>query len=96
MTFILRFVAIVFIFAFVVYVLKSLARLSFNIRNTAKEMNKMRESATTRQSAKSTTMMRCVACGAFVAERDAVQLSSAGSAQVFCSHECLQLHAKSA
>lgn len=94
-SFLFKAVLILFIFSFVVYVFKSLARLSLNVRNTVKEINKMREQAGTRKpKINSTEMLRCVACGAFVAAADAVQLSSGGRAQVFCSHECLQLHAK--
>lgn len=93
MIFIFRIVVILFIFSFVVYVLKMIARLSFTVRNTAKEMSKMREQVATRQG-KSTEMLRCVACGAFVAAQDAVQVSSGGRAQTFCSHECLHTHAK--
>ncbi len=95
MIFIFRIIVILFIFAFVVYVLKMIARLRFSVRNTAKELNKMREQATTRQG-KSTEMIRCAACGAFVAAQDAVRISSSGRAQTFCSHECLHTHAKTA
>ncbi len=95
MTFIFKAVAILFLFAFVVYVLKAITRLSANVRKTAKELNKMREQVTTRQPG-STEMIRCAACGAFVAPRDAVQVSSGGRAQRFCSYECLQTHAKTA
>jgi hypothetical protein len=94
-TFIFRFVIILFIFAFVVYVLKMISRLSFNVRNTAKELNKMREQAATRRP-KSTEMIRCVACGSFVSARDAVQVTAGGRAQTFCSLECLQTRAKTA
>jgi hypothetical protein len=90
---ILKAVLILFIFAFVVYVLKRLARLSFNARNTAKELSKMREQVATRQG-KNTEMLRCAACGAFVAAQDAVKVSSGGRAQTFCSHECLHTRAK--
>ena len=92
---ILRAVLILFIFAFVVYVLKMIARLRFSVRSTVKELNKLREQAATRQG-KSTEMARCAACGAFVATQDAMQLSSGGRAQTFCSHECLHTRAKTA
>ncbi len=93
MTFIFRAIVILFIFAFVVYVLKMISRLTANVRKTAKELNKMRDQAPTRQP-KSTEMIRCAACGAFVAPRDAVQVTSGGRGQMFCSYECLQTHAK--
>ena len=94
MTFILKAVVILFIFAFVVYVMKAIARLSTNVRKTAKELNRMREQAAPRQS--NTEMARCTACGAFVSARDAVQVSSGGRKQIFCSHECLHSRAKTA
>jgi hypothetical protein len=94
-TFILKAVVILLIFAFVVYVLKMIARLSSNVRHTAKELNKLRDQAASR-APKSTEMLRCAACGSFVTPRDAVQVTSGGRAQTFCSHECLQTRAKSA
>ncbi|MBL8204892.1 MAG: hypothetical protein JNM09_11735 [Blastocatellia bacterium] len=93
MTFILKAVVILFIFAFVVYVLKAITRLSANVRKTAKELNKVRDQTPSRQP-KSTEMVRCAACGAFVAPRDAVQVTSGGRGQMFCSYECLQTRAK--
>ena len=95
MIFIFRIIVILFIFAFVVYVLKMIARLSFNVRNTAKELNKMREQVGMRQG-KSTEMLRCVACGAFVSAQDAVKVTFGGRAQTFCSHECLHARARTA
>lgn len=92
---ILKAVAILFVFAFVVYVLKMISRLTANVRKTAKELNKMRDQAPTRQP-QSTEMVRCASCGAFVAPRDAVQVTSSGRAQRFCSYECVQAHAKTA
>lgn len=95
MIFLFRIVVILFVFAFVVYVLKMIARLSFTARNTAKELSKVREQVATRQG-KNTEMLRCAACGAFVAAPDAVKVSSGGRAQTFCSHECLHTRAKTA
>ena len=92
---ILKAVAILFVFAFVVYVLKMISRLSLHVRKTAKELTKMRDQATPRQP-KSTEMIRCAACGAFVVPRDAVQVTSGGRGQMFCSYECLQTRAKTA
>jgi hypothetical protein len=92
-TFILKAVVILFIFAFVVYVLKMISRLTANVRKTAKELNKMREQAPA-QKPKSTEMIRCAACGAFVAPRDAVQVTTGGRGQMFCSYECVQARAK--
>jgi alpha-D-ribose 1-methylphosphonate 5-triphosphate synthase subunit PhnG len=75
-----------------VYVLKMISRLTANVRKTAKELNKMREQAPTKP--KSTEMIRCAACGAFVVPRDAVQVTSGGRGQMFCSYECVQTRAK--
>jgi hypothetical protein len=94
-TFIFKAVAILFLFAFVVYVLKAITRLSSNVRKTAKDLTKMRDQIAMRQPG-STEMIRCAACGAFVSPRDAVQVSSGGRAQRFCSYECVQTHAKTA
>ncbi|HYE75235.1 MAG TPA: hypothetical protein VEF04_17970 [Blastocatellia bacterium] len=99
MSFVFRVVLILLIFAFVVYVFKALARLSHNLRYTVKEVNKMREQqgrAGTRDSIRSMKMVRCAACGSFIAERDAMQISSRGKSQNFCSTNCIQIHAKSA
>ncbi len=93
MTFILKAVVILFIFAFVVYVLKMISRLSLHVRKTAKELTKMRDQTAPRQP-NSTEMIRCAACGAFVAPRDAVKVTASGRGQLFCSYECLQTHAK--
>lgn len=99
MSFIFRVVLIIFIFAFIVYVLKAIARLSHNLRATVKEMNKVREQPSggaKRNVIGSMKMVRCAACGAFISERDAVQVSAHGKSQVFCSTSCLQTHVKTA
>ena len=93
MTFIIRFVIILFVFAFVVYVMKSITRLRFNLRRTAKEVNRLRDQP---RSGGSMQMVRCAACGAFVAPEDAVKIVSSGQAQLFCSHDCLKTHARTA
>ena len=96
MTFLLKFVVILIIFAFVVYVFKAITRLSFNLRKTAKEINQMRDQMGGRSATvNSTAMLRCAACGAFVSAKDAKQIVSAGKAQTFCSDECLHERAKS-
>lgn len=95
MIFLFRIVAILFVFAFVVYVLKMIARLRFTVRNTAKEVSKMRQQVEMRQG-KSTEMLRCAACGAFVAAQDAVTIVAGGRDQIFCSYECLHTRAKTA
>jgi hypothetical protein len=93
---ILKFVALLVIFTFVIYVFKAITRLSFNLRKTAKEINQMRDQMGGRSATiNSTAMLRCLACGAFVSAKDAKQIVSAGKAQTFCSDECLQTHAKS-
>ena len=92
---IFRIVAILIVFCFVVYVLKAIARLSHHLRGTLKEVRQMREQLNV-QGVPSAEMVRCVACGSFVAARDAVTLSARGRAQTFCSKECIQAHVKSA
>lgn len=98
MSFILRAVLILLIFAFIVYVMKAIARLNFNLRRTAKELRAMREQSPggAKTSARSTSMVRCAACGAFVAPQEAVQISERGKNQMYCSTACLQAHVKSA
>ncbi len=95
MSFIFRAVAILIIFSFVVYVLKAIARISFRLQTTVKDVRQMREQLGKPPGA-SAEMVRCAACGAFVSARDAVTLSARGRAQTFCSKECIQAHVKSA
>lgn len=91
MSFILRAVIILFVFAFVVYVLKALARLSFKLRGAIKDVNKMREQVRGRPVA-SAEMVRCAACGSFVSSRDAVTISAGNRARVFCSQQCIRVY----
>jgi len=39
-------------------------------------------------------MVRCLACGAFVAASEAITLRSGKTTQPFCSHDCLQRHVR--
>lgn len=94
MGFIIKCVLILFVFGFVVYVLKAIVRLSAHLRATVKDVKGMREQLGGR-STPSADMVRCLSCGAFVSSRDALTISSRKSAQTFCSHECLAAHAKS-
>jgi hypothetical protein len=87
--FIFRFVLILFIFAFVVYVLKAIARLSHHLRGTIRDVKEIREKMSPAVSA---NMVRCLFCGAFVSARDAVTISSRNSSQTFCSRECARAH----
>jgi len=89
LNFILRFVIILFIFAFIVYVFKMLARLSFRLRGTISDVQKLREQVTGRPVA-SADMERCSACGAFISSRDAVSISSRNTVRIFCSAECMR------
>ena len=89
MSFLLRAVLILLVFSFVVYVLKAIARLSFNLRGALTEVRAIRAKMDGRPAA-SAEMLRCAACGAFVSARDAVTISSRNRAQTFCSRECLQ------
>jgi hypothetical protein len=89
LSFILRAVLILLLFAFVVYVIKSIARLSYRLRSTIKDFQNLREEVSGRPVA-SAEMVRCSACGAFVMSRDALTVSSRNSARVFCSPECMR------
>lgn len=96
MSFILKFVLVLLVFSFVVYVLKSIARLSHYLQGTVKEVRKMREQMGGSVPATAADMVRCAACGAFISAREAVTVSSRGRSQTFCSHECIKAHVKSA
>ena len=89
MGFIFRFVLILLVFAFVVYVLKAIARLSHHLRGTIRDVNEIREKVTPAVSA---NMVRCISCGAFVSARDAVTFSSRNISKSFCSSECARAH----
>jgi hypothetical protein len=87
--FIFKFVLILLVFAFVVYVLKAIARLSHHLRGTIRDMKEIREKVSPAVSA---NMVRCISCGAFVSARDAVTISSRNRSQTFCSNECARAH----
>jgi hypothetical protein len=87
--FILRFVLILLVFAFVVYVLKAIARLSHHLRGTIRDVKDIREKMSPAVSA---NMVRCLSCGAFVSARDAVTISSPNRSQTFCSSQCARAH----
>jgi hypothetical protein len=87
--FIFRFVLILLVFAFVVYVLKAIARLSHHLRGTIRDVKEIREKVSPAVSA---NMVRCISCGAFVSARDAVNISSRNRSQTFCSNECARAH----
>jgi hypothetical protein len=87
--FIFKFVLILLVFAFVVYVLKAIARLSHHLRGTIRDVNEIREKVSPAVSA---NMVRCISCGAFVSARDAVTFSSRNSSKSFCSSECARAH----
>ena len=89
MGFIFRFVLILFVFAFVVYVLKAIARLSHHLRGTIRDVREIREKMSPAVSA---NMVRCLSCGAFVSARDAVTVTSRNRSQTFCSSECARAH----
>lgn len=89
MGFIFKFVLILLVFAFVVYVLKAIARLSHHLRGTIRDVREIREKVSPAVSA---NMVRCISCGAFVSARDAVTISSRNRSQTFCSNECARAH----
>lgn len=88
MSFLIRAVMILLAFAFVVYVLKAIARLSFNLRGALKDLRGIRQQVSERPAANA-EMVRCVSCGAFVSSRDALTVSSRNRSQVFCSQSCM-------
>ncbi len=94
MGFIFKFVIILIIFSFIVYVMKMITRISAHLRRTVKDVKSLREQMGGQASA--AEMVRCSGCGAFVTARDAVTISVRGRAQSFCSHDCLMAHAKPA
>jgi hypothetical protein len=87
----IRCLLILLAFAFIVYVLKAIARLSHHLRGTIKDVKDIREKAGGRPAA-SADMVRCLSCGAFVSSRDAVTVSSRNRSLVFCSGECARAH----
>lgn len=91
MGFIFRFVLILLVFAFVVYVLKAIARLSHRLRATIRDVKDIREAVSGRGGV-SADMVRCLSCGSFVSARDAVTISFRNSSQKFCSSECARAH----
>jgi len=88
---ILRCLLVLLAFAFIVYVLKAIARLSHHLRRTINDVKEIREKASGRSRA-TEDMIRCLSCGAFVSSRDAVTISSRNSSQVFCSSACARAH----
>jgi hypothetical protein len=86
-SFILKLVAILLIFSFVVYVLKMIARLSHRLRGAVRDVQSIRDQMSGRPVA-SAEMVRCAACGAFVSSRDAVTISSRNRARFYCSRDC--------
>lgn len=95
MGFILRFVLILLVFSFIVYVMKAITRLRSHLRAAVKDVRSLREQMGGQPNA-SAEMVRCVACGSFVSVRDAATVSVRGRAQTFCSNDCLISHARQA
>jgi hypothetical protein len=91
LNFIFKCVLILLVFAFIVYVLKAIARLSHHLRGTIGDVKEIREKVSGRPGV-SADMVRCLSCGAFVSSRDAVTISSRNRSQVFCSGECARAH----
>lgn len=88
---IIRCLIILIAFAFIVYVLKMIARLSHNLRRTIGDVKDIRERVSGRPTA-SADMVRCLSCGAFVSSRDAVIVSSRSGSRAYCSDECARAH----
>lgn len=84
-----------FLFVFVIYVLKAIARLRFFINGTMGDVRKLREQlGGAGGGSGGPEMVRCPGCGAFVAAREAVTIRSRNISQSYCSTECLQRHIK--
>ena len=85
------------VFAFVVYVFKMIARLASRVRATVTDVNKLRETmqsvASGGRPTVSAEMVRCQACGSFVAAKEAVVVAVRQKKDTFCSHECMRRHA---
>jgi hypothetical protein len=86
-SFLIRWVLILLLFAFVVYVFKAIARFIFNLQGATRDIRKIRE-----QKSGGAEMIRCAGCGAFVHALEAVTISKGKNRQSFCSRECLQSH----
>ena len=86
---ILKLVAVLLIFSFIVFVLKAIARLSVRLRGTIKDLGNLREQVRGTPEV-SAEMVRCERCGAFVSSRDALTLTIRNRASLFCSAECLK------
>ncbi len=95
MNLIFRLVIFALLFAFVVYVLMMLARLSQRVRATVTDVNKLRELFEGRPQA-SAEMLRCKNCGAFIAAKEAITVSGKKTKVVYCSRECLNVAVKTA
>ena len=93
MTFLFKLVLFTLLFCLVVYVLKMIARLSHKLRATVTDVNKLRQLFEGRPQV-SAEMVRCQTCGAFIAAKEAVTVSSRQGRQSFCSRECMQMHVK--
>lgn len=93
MSFIFKCVIILIVFSFIVYVMKTLTRVSVHLRRTVKDVKNLREKVGGQPAA---DMVRCLACGAFVSSKDALTISGRGRAQSFCSNDCLTTHTKRA
>ena len=74
MGFIFKFVIILIVFSFIVYVMKAITRISAHLRRTVKDVKSLREQMGGQTSA--ADMVRCSGCGAFVTARDAGGLTA--------------------
>jgi hypothetical protein len=89
LSFVFRLVLALFLFSFVVYVFKALARLGHHLSGTAREVKNIRERLHQSDSV-SAEMVRCQSCGAFVSTSDAVKLKIGNQSFVYCSEACLK------
>lgn len=91
MSFVFRCVMVLLVFSFIVYVMKAIARLSFNLRGTIRDVSKLRDQVGGRPES-SAEMIRCASCGSFISTRDAITLSSGSKAMTFCSQDCAKVY----
>jgi hypothetical protein len=91
---VLRCLAVLFLFAGIVFVLKSIARLRHLLFGTMRDVRTLRQIVVPDATSNGPQMVRCLTCGAFVSASEAITLRSGKTAQPFCSHDCLQRHVR--
>lgn len=88
MSFIFRGLLILFLFALIVYVMKAIARLRFNLSGTMRDVRNLRDRIEDPRRT-SRDAVRCTSCGTFLDRREALVLRTAGAERTFCSKQCI-------